>query len=258
MDDYAAFYRHARRTLEGVVDTQAADSLYPEPKEHCDICRWQARCDKRRRSDDHLCLVANISGEHTAELQRQGITTVSALASMPLPLTWKPDRGAGLAYPRLREQARIQEQQARWLLAQILDWHRREEKALWWEHFRLAALAADDLLDERPGLAGLDYVGAFGGTAKAPIHRYSFPPQETELRGGEDLRNCGGDKLGTLDAISLDERWVEIKKRQDTAMLHPVAIYSHTIINTMPSRRASLSRSEAASALMVCPRPVAG
>ena len=56
--------------------------------------------------------------------------------------------------------------------------------------------------------------------------------QETELRGGEDLRNCGGDKLGTLDAISLDERWVEIKKRQDTAMLHPVAIYSHTIINT--------------------------
>ena len=117
-------------------------------------------------------------------------------------------------------------------LAQILDWHRREEKALWWENFRLAALAADDLLDERPGLAGLDYVGAVGGTAKAPIHRYSFPSQETELRGGEDLRNCGGDKLGTLDAISLDERWVEIKKRQDTAMLHPVAIYSHTIINT--------------------------
>jgi hypothetical protein len=76
-------------------------------------------------------------------------------------------------------------QQVRWLLAQILDWHRREEKALWWEHFRLAALAADDLLDERPGLAGLEYVGTSGGTAKAPIHRYSFPPQETELRGDE-------------------------------------------------------------------------
>ena len=52
--------------------------------------------------------MADISGLHTAELQRHGITTVSALASMPLPLTWKPDRGAGLAYPRLREQARIQ------------------------------------------------------------------------------------------------------------------------------------------------------
>ena len=127
---------------------------------------------------------------------------------------------------------RTPEQQARWLLAQILDWHRREEKALWWEHFRLAALAADDLLDERPGLAGLEYIETVGGTAKAPIHRYSFPPQETELRGGEDLRNCGGDKFGTLHAISLDERWVEIKKRQDTATIHPAAAYAHTIINT--------------------------
>lgn len=90
-------------------------------------------------------------------------------------------------------------QQARWLLAQILDWHRREEKALWWEHFRLAALAADDLLDERPALAGLDYIGTVGGTAKAPIQRYSFPPQETELRGDDDLRNCGGNKFRPPD-----------------------------------------------------------
>jgi predicted RecB family nuclease len=108
MDDYAAFYRHARQAMEGVVDTATTDGLYPDPKEHCDICRWQARCEKRRRADDHLCLVANISGQHTAELRRRGITTVTALASMPLPLTWKPDRGSGQAYERLREQARIQ------------------------------------------------------------------------------------------------------------------------------------------------------
>ena len=41
------------------------------------------------------------------------------------------------------------EQHARWLLAYLLDWHRREEKALWWEYFRLRDLAADELLDER-------------------------------------------------------------------------------------------------------------
>ena len=61
MDDYGAFYRHVRRTLERFVDAQAADALYPEPREHCDICRWQARCEARRRADDHLCLVAGIS-----------------------------------------------------------------------------------------------------------------------------------------------------------------------------------------------------
>ena len=115
---------------------------------------------------------------------------------------------------------RDEEQQARWILANVLDWHRREEKAVWWEYFRLADLSAEDLLDERAGLSGLVFVGVTGGTAKAPIHRYKFPPQETELRGGEDLCNLGGDKLGKVEAISFEDCTVDIKKRQDTRR-HP-------------------------------------
>ena len=124
------------------------------------------------------------------------------------------------------------EQHARWLLAHTLDWHRREQKALWWEYFRLSDLTAEDLLDERAGLAGLTFVRANGGTARAPIHRYSFPPQETEMRGREDLHNLGGAKFGKVDAISLDERWVDIKKRGDSANIHPEAVFSHTVIGT--------------------------
>ncbi len=30
---------------------------------------------------------------------------------------------------------RTPEQHARWLLAQLLGWHRREEKSFWWEYF---------------------------------------------------------------------------------------------------------------------------
>jgi len=30
---------------------------------------------------------------------------------------------------------RTVEQQGRWLLAQLLSWHRREEKSMWWEFF---------------------------------------------------------------------------------------------------------------------------
>ena len=54
---------------------------------------------------------------------------------------------------------RSREQHARWLLAHILDWHRRENKAVWWEYFRLSALSADELLDERAGLSGLAFIG---------------------------------------------------------------------------------------------------
>jgi uncharacterized protein len=126
---------------------------------------------------------------------------------------------------------RSAEQQACWLLAHILDWHRREQKAVWWEYFRLAALTADDLLDERAGLSGLSFDSDQGGTAKAPIHRYSFPPQEGEARHGDDLRNLGGDRFGAVHAISWDERWVDIKKRKDTAQLHPEAVFRHKVVD---------------------------
>src|SRR5688500_1053654 len=35
---------------------------------------------------------------------------------------------------------RSTEQQARWILAHSLDWHRREQKSTWWEFYRLADL----------------------------------------------------------------------------------------------------------------------
>jgi uncharacterized protein len=106
---------------------------------------------------------------------------------------------------------RTAEQQARWILGNVLDWHRREDKAVWWELFRLSDLSAEDLLDERCGLSGLGFVAEVGGTTRAPIHRYQFPPQETELRGGEDLRNLGGARLGSVDTISFASATVDIK-----------------------------------------------
>ena len=90
------------------VTGQAAQEAYPDPVEHCDICRWQESCDKRRRDDDHHCLVAGISKLQINELSQHGIATVHGFAGMPLPLAWKPDRGSADTYGRIREQARIQ------------------------------------------------------------------------------------------------------------------------------------------------------
>lgn len=500
---FAAYYRYARRRLERSLAERTGIGTYPEPNEHCEICRWRVPCDARRRRDDHLCLVAGIRTVQIDELRRHDVDTAAALARLSLPLPWKPARGAAQSYERTREQARIQvearaanrpiyetlpqaaglglsrlpapsegdvfldlegdpfvddggleylfghvtrttegdaryvedwaltrdeekrtfqrfvalvmarwarypdmhvyhyapyepaalkrlmgrhatceeeidrmlrgqlfvdlfaivkqgirasvesytiknleafydyrrpvalpdarralaaiqgclelddlagitddvkriiagynrddcisalrlrdwleglrarliadgaslprpdlgspepaeeiserqqrvaelaarlitevpanladrnpEQQARWILANTLDWHRRELKSAWWEYFRLAALPAEDLLDERCALSGLIFAGVAGGTAKAPVHRYRFPPQEVELRGGESLRAAGGAKLGEVTAISLEDRTVDIKKRRDTASVHPDAVFAHDLVGT--------------------------
>ena len=496
--DYAAYYRRVRQSLEQFVANPCDESLYPEPIEHCEICRWREHCDRKRRADDHMSLVAGISKTQIAELNRRGIAMTAALAKVPLPLQWRPDRGAAESYVKVREQARIQvegrqkgsmaferlklepgfglfrlperspgdiffdfegdpfvedggleflfgylysdangsqryvgdwvtnrqeeraaferfvdfvidrlktypnlhiyhfapyepaalkrlmgryatredevdallraevfvdlfaivrhairasvesysikkleplynfkrsmplvdvgaalarvqtclelgdvggitdedkaattgynhddcastsalrdwleslrdewisrgekvdrpqpktpevspdlndwkrraadlvarltagisddvaersaEQQARWLLAHLVDFHGRENKAVWWEYFRLRDLSAENLLHERAGLAELTYLEPAGGTAKAPVHRYRFVAQETDIRAESNLYGVGGKKLGSVAAMSLDDRTVDIKKRRDSADIHPEAIFTH-------------------------------
>jgi uncharacterized protein len=106
--DYAAYYRHVRKSLERTVASQTCNGAYPEPIEYCDTCRWRRHCDQKRRADDHMSLVASISKSQIGELERRGIKTMTALAKLPLPLQWRPDRGAVKSYETIREQARIQ------------------------------------------------------------------------------------------------------------------------------------------------------
>ena len=137
-----------------------------------------------------------------------------------------------------------QEQSARWLLANILDFHRREEKAVWWEHFRLVGLSAEELTDERTGISGLSFGEEKGGTDQAPIHRYTFPPQESDIREGDSLRRDGGDMLGTTVNISVEQGFIDIKKRKDSRDLHPHAIYKHEVINTQVMKDALIRLGE--------------
>src|SRR5450631_748578 len=473
VQDFGAYYRRVKRGLEQFLGSGSTRVTYPEPNQHCALCAWRLPCDARRRTDDHLCLVAGITKIQINELRGREVSTLATLAQVPLPLAWKPERGSGASYERIREQARIQlegrvaakplyetlavvkdlglsgmpapssgdvffdlegdpfiedggleylfgyafedgemryrgdwavsraeerhafekfvdfvmarwkaypdfhiyhyapyepsalkrlmgryasreeeidrmlrgglfvdlyqivrhavrasvesysikelerfvgfvrstpltdasralaniqtclelgdpeaithelretvtgynrddcfsalalrdwleeiradlvakgtvidrplpsdtetseertawqarveeliarltsgvpadvaersaEQQSRWILAHTLDWHRREEKTVWWEYFRLSGLSSEDLFGERAALSGLTFVVNAGGTARAPVHRYRFPAQETELRGGEDLRRAGGEKFGSIDSISLD------------------------------------------------------
>jgi len=106
--DYAAFFRKARGAIEIAIGSSDTSSVYPDPKDHCDICRWAWQCEDRRRADDHLCLVANVSKNQIAELQAHGVDTAKKLAELQFPLLWKPNRGSPAGYEQAIAQARLQ------------------------------------------------------------------------------------------------------------------------------------------------------
>ena len=123
---------------------------------------------------------------------------------------------------------RSEEQAGRWLLAHLLDWHRREVKSEWWEFFRLAELTDEELLDERSALSGLRFVERLGVHRNIPTDRYSFEKQETDIRAGEEL--CvKNDKIGEAVAIDIAARFVDIKKMKKTAEIHPSAVHAKEV-----------------------------
>ena len=127
---------------------------------------------------------------------------------------------------------RSEEQQARWLLAHLLDWHRREAKAPWWEFFRLRDLTEEELFDEKAAVAGLSFAARVGGTEACPIDRYSYPIQETDVQRGDELHLPDGTKFGEVKALNPQARTLDIRKRQAQADVHPTALFAHSVVNT--------------------------
>lgn len=112
VDDYMAYYRSARdrflATMEGSARPVYPPATYPEPVDHCEVCRWAAECAARRRADDHLSLVAGISARQRRGLAARGTATLAELGALELPAIPPIEGTSAGALARVREQARIQ------------------------------------------------------------------------------------------------------------------------------------------------------
>ncbi|HEY6270333.1 MAG TPA: TM0106 family RecB-like putative nuclease [Candidatus Acidoferrum sp.] len=106
--EYAAYYRHVRKRLLKAVGEDTEKKTYPEPVEHCNVCRWFRECDQRRRADDHLSLVAGIRRQQRDQFEAWNAETMAKLARLPIPLKERPKHGSKAGYERVREQARVQ------------------------------------------------------------------------------------------------------------------------------------------------------
>ena len=137
--------------------------------------------------------------------------------------------------------ARSDEQGGQWLLAQLLSWHRREDKQAWQEGYRLAEMADEDLLDERVGLTRLRFVQRVDCGQQVPTDRYSFDPQKSNVRAGKDVY-FGDEKLGEVIAIDHVNGVVDIKKTKKTADIHPPAVYMWTAPLPADAQAGSLYR----------------
>jgi uncharacterized protein len=146
-----------------------------------------------------------------------------------------PELAAAQAETRAREDAlregvpadraeRDEEQQGRWLLAALLDWHRREAKPQWWDYYRLMDASIDDLVADGSALGGLEFVEDLGPVKRSRLHRYRFDPsQETKLHAGDSpLDPATGEGAGEIVALDPLRGLLDLKRNPGRS--HPQAL----------------------------------
>jgi len=125
--------------------------------------------------------------------------------------------------PALKDE-RDRAQQAKYILSHFLDWYRREEKAMWWEYYRLQELELTDLLDERKAISFLEFTGNSFPHAQSIVFEYRFPPQEADIKEGY-MVNQSGDTVGSVYHFDKEGGILQIKKSaQYQELPHPEAI----------------------------------
>jgi predicted RecB family nuclease len=96
------------------------------------------------------------------------------------------------------EDERTNEQRARGLMADLLDFHRRENKPQWWRYFHLHGLSEDELLEEADAIAGLTFDGRGAQVRRSTLFRYRFPAQEHGFRDGDSAEDPSSGNLWTI------------------------------------------------------------
>ncbi len=106
------------------------------------------------------------------------------------------------------------DQQARWLRAHLLNWHRREDKGVWWRYFHLLnEISHGEYREESDALGELRFERSWpdpNPRARSTFYRFRFPPQDHDIKPGSSPRDPDtaasvgkvadiDDELGAID-----------------------------------------------------------
>ena len=98
------------------------------------------------------------------------------------------------------------EQRALWLMAQLVDYHRREDKPVWWAFFERRGMSAEELVEDAESIGDLRPVAGVEPEAekRSLVYTLEFPVQEHRLHPGADaIDPATGRGAGTI--LSIDD-----------------------------------------------------
>ena len=129
-------------------------------------------------------------------------------------------------------------QRGRWLLAQLLDWHRREDKAFWWRFFHLRdELNDEERVNESDALGQLTFAGSRPDpkpNSRSTIHHFRFPSQDHKIEVGDRPRNQHGNPVGEVVSVDDEACLIELKAGSSGAPPSPTSLIPYDYVHPGP------------------------
>ncbi len=138
------------------------------------------------------------------------------------------------------------EQHARWLLAQLLSWHRREEKSTWWQYFHLMTeLNDEERVEAREPIGGLEFLDRVGEVQRSVLYRYRYPEQDHSIKVDSTVHDPNTMKsCGTVESIDEAKRTIDLKRGKNNTAPHPTSIVPLDHVNSAVMRDSLLRLGE--------------
>ncbi|HUK44037.1 MAG TPA: TM0106 family RecB-like putative nuclease [Gaiellaceae bacterium] len=102
----------------------------------------------------------------------------------------------------------------RWLLAQLLLYHRREEKPVWWAFFGRIGQTSEELQErDSDAIGGLEPAGPPTGSGESLVWPFTFPEQQHHLGPGDGVYDpATGGPAGTIEELDEEEGTLRLRR----------------------------------------------
>lgn len=136
---------------------------------------------------------------------------------------------------------RTPDDHARQLLADLLGWHRREDRPAWWAWFARLAMTDEELVADREAIGGMVPLGPVDAERRPGVHRYGFDPeQDHKLPVGRPVADpATTTRVGMVVALDAAAGTVDLARPAKAAEgPHPRALVPPTPVATTVLRQA--------------------
>ena len=186
-------------------------------------------------------------------LEEQRAALAAEIGDLPRPTAIEPqeteDSAAQIAVQELVDELldglpedgepRDDEEHGRWLLAQLLNWHRREAKSFWWRYFFLRdELTDEERREESDALGELTSEDSWpdpAPRARSTIYRFSFPPQEHRIGVGDRPRDPAADQsMGLVVHIDDENGIIDLRLGTSRPAPAPTSLIPFELFRPQP------------------------